>query len=181
MQWEWRGFSPSRRSIQKTFWNRRSRLMFKGARWPKRKFGNQKTERDGHWFDSKLEGALYQELKLLEKAGEIEGLHHHPGTVFLSEARIQFRPDFTFIRKATGLREWAEAKGYQDAKWPLKKKLWLHYGPGHLHIYGGSHARLRLIETIIPRGEHGLQEGGSGDSSGVRKVGGFNECRKDKA
>lgn len=115
------------------------------------KYGNKKVEHAGHWFDSKLEKSLFDLLSLREKAGEIGYLSHHPGTVFLSEARIQYRPDFRYVNRETGKTEYAESKGFQDQKWPLKKKLWKFYGPGILHIYMGSATNLKLVETIIPK------------------------------
>lgn len=119
----------------------------------RRKYGNSKTEYAGHWFDSKLEQALFTLLSLEERAGRISSLSHQPGTVFLSAARIQYRPDFRFINLETGLVEYAESKGFPNDKWPLKKKLWKFYGPGILHIYQGTATNLRLVETIIPTKE----------------------------
>lgn len=104
-------------------------------------------------FDSKLECAVHGELLLLERAGIIRDLQHQPGTVFLSQARIQYRPDFRFINCDTGKIEYAEAKGYADPKWPLKKKLWKFYGPGKLTIYGGSYRKVSILEVIEPKGE----------------------------
>lgn len=110
-----------------------------------------KVERPGGlWLDSRLEGALYDLLASWQRLGIISGLHHHPGTIFLSDARIQYRPDFTFLRVKSQEREWAEAKGFANDKWPIKKKLWRSYGPGILHIYGGSYKYLKLIEIITP-------------------------------
>ena len=43
-----------------------------------RKYRNQPVEVDGIKFASKREAARYGELKLMEKAGEIEGLRCHP-------------------------------------------------------------------------------------------------------
>ena len=117
-----------------------------------RKYGGKKIKRAGMRFDSKLETALWDQLKLREIAGEISELKHHPGTVFLSEARIQYRPDFMFREKYKDWYSYAEAKGFANDKWPIKKKLWKHYGPGILYIYGGSYNRLVLTETIIPKG-----------------------------
>lgn len=117
-----------------------------------RKYGNKKVEgTPGHWFDSRLEKALFDRLSLQERGGEISDLSHQPGTVFLSKARIQYRPDFRFTNTQTKEVEYAEAKGFANDKWPLKKKLWKHYGPAPLHIYMGSATRLTLVETIIPK------------------------------
>lgn len=119
-----------------------------------KKYGNKRSEHKDHpgmWFDSNLEKALFDRLSLEERAGTIRDLAHQPGTVFLSAARIQYRPDFRFTNCETGEVEYAESKGYQDQKWPLKKKLWRSYGPGKLSIYMGSATNLKLVETIIPK------------------------------
>lgn len=116
----------------------------------RRKYGNTKVHHAGHWFDSKLERALYDILALMQNAGEILDLKHQPGTVFLSDARIQYRPDFRYVIPSTGKFEWAEAKGFPNDKWPMKKKLWKSYGPGVLHIWMGSAKYIKLVETITP-------------------------------
>lgn len=113
------------------------------------KYGNKKVEHAGIWFDSKLERSLYDILFLMQKSGKISELRHHPGTVFLSDARIQYRPDFRYVLPC-GKFEWAEAKGFPNDKWPMKKKLWKHYGPGVLHIWMGSARCIKLVETITP-------------------------------
>jgi hypothetical protein len=147
--------------------------MYKRGAWPgskQNKYGGsqrEKIEHKGFSFDSKLEAALYDQLLLEERAGEITDLHHHPGTIFLSAARIQYRPDFSYTRTDSGKKEWAEAKGFANDRWPTKKKLWKHYGPGVLKIYGGSYRSLKLIETVIPQGGDGdgdIQSGRQGDS-----------------
>lgn len=104
----------------------------------------------GMWFDSKLERGLWYQLAMFERGGAIRGLKHHPGTVFLSEARIQYRPDFSFTNCKTGLKEFAEAKGFEQQKWASVKKLWRVYGAGVLYIYKGSEKYLKLTETITP-------------------------------
>lgn len=49
--------------------------------WPtfaRLKYGNRKVEQDGYRFDSRREAARYQELVLLERAGQIQDLEVHP-------------------------------------------------------------------------------------------------------
>lgn len=117
----------------------------------KRKYNEQKINIDGWRFDSKLEAAVYSTLKLMEKGGLIAELKPQPGTVFLSEARIQYRPDFRFKRVATGSTEWAEAKGFEGPRWPTQKKMWRTYGPGPLSIFRGHYSRPKLVEVITPK------------------------------
>jgi hypothetical protein len=121
--------------------------------WNKRrgKFGNVKVEHAGHWFDSQLEKAVFLSLSLQERAGAIRDLSHHPGTVFLGPARAQYRPDFRFTNVKTGETEWAEAKGFETPAWRGKLKLWRVVGPGRLHIFKGTAASVKCVETVIPK------------------------------
>jgi len=118
----------------------------------KTKFGNRKTELAGRTFDSRAEAALFSLLSLRERGGEIRDLAHHPGTVFLSGARIQYRPDFRYTVCATGETEWAEYKGFETPSWRKNLRLWRTLGPGTLHIWKGSATSLKLVETVIPKG-----------------------------
>lgn len=44
----------------------------------RQKFGNQKVQHDGIWFDSKKEGERYLFLKMRERLGEIDSLDLQP-------------------------------------------------------------------------------------------------------
>lgn len=131
------------------------------------KYGNRKQELAGHSFDSKLEKGLFDLLSLQASGGELRDLTHHPKTVYLSEARVIYKPDFSFINCATSEEEWAEAKGFETSDWRIKRRLWISYGPGKLHIYKGSAGRLTLIETLEPKqgGENGDNSRGLGTGS----------------
>lgn len=122
--------------------------------WKKRgnKYGRKKVEHAGYSFDSKLEAALFDQLRLRERAGQISNVQHHPGTVFLSPARVQYRPDFKYLNHATGAVEYAESKGVRGPKWPSIEKLWKIFGPGRLEVWGGSYNRLKLLKAIQPSG-----------------------------
>jgi hypothetical protein len=96
-------------------------------------------------FASKLEHAVYNLLSLREKAGEISNLKCQ-GHVELTEAKIVYRPDFTFVEN--GKMTYAEAKGFETAIWRLKKRLWKSYGPGTLYIYRGNYSNPKLDEVL---------------------------------
>lgn len=115
-----------------------------------KKYGNTKIHVAGHWFDSKLEAALYHRLALEERGGRIRDLKSQPGTIFLGPARTQYRPDFSYTNCATEKTEWAEAKGFKTPAWRIKLKLWRTVGPGPLSIWEGSAAHLKLVEIVIP-------------------------------
>lgn len=115
---------------------------------PQTKYQSKRVKEAGYSFQSQLERDLFQHLSLLEKAGEIEGLKCQ-ASVYLTEARILYKPDFEFTEN--GITVWAEAKGIETDVWRIKRRLWMHYGPGKLMIYKRSgKTELRLVEEIIP-------------------------------
>lgn len=118
------------------------------------KYGNSKIKTPGHWFDSKLEQAVFYMLTLRERAGEIRNLKHHAGGVFLSAARIELRPDFTWEigDPMFPIQEWGEAKGLETDAYRIKRRLWKAYGPGPLYVWVGKSSAITLKETLIPEG-----------------------------
>jgi hypothetical protein len=128
-----------------------------GKRWQKsgqeQKHGNERsTCARGHSHRSKLERAVCDLILLREKAGEIR-LVQVEDHIYLTKARIGYVVDFKCELIDTGAPLWIEAKGFPNDRWPMKKKLWKHYGPGMLEIWRGTHARPYLDETIIPDNE----------------------------
>lgn len=118
--------------------------------WPKRgKFGNKKQELDGYSFSSKLEAALYLRLKVRESAGEIKDIKCQE-TIYLTDARIIYKPDFSFFYILGGKKRYAESKGFETPEWRIKRRLWMHYGPEKMEIWMGSHTNIFLKETIGP-------------------------------
>lgn len=111
------------------------------------KYRNQKIEHDGRSFASKLEAAVYQILKLREKAREID-IVNHQDHVYLTKSRIHYIPDFRIFDYKLNDFAWVEAKGFETTDWRIKKNLWSFYGPGRLEIYRGSDKKPFLDETI---------------------------------
>lgn len=95
----------------------------------KSKYNAKKTLVDGICFDSKAEARRYQELKLLEKAGEIKGLVLQP-KYLLQEAfekngkryrAIYYIADFEYLDGSAIIIE--DVKGKKTAMYQLKKKM----------------------------------------------------------
>jgi hypothetical protein len=93
------------------------------------KYRNVKTEVDAIRFDSKREAARYQELKLLERAGEIRDLSLQvrlPLEVN-GEKVCTYICDFHYFEKNKGLGfgRWVyeDVKGKRTPVYLLKKKL----------------------------------------------------------
>jgi len=125
-------------------------MKFKSYFKNKTKYGAKKTERAGQSFGSKLEAAVFEMHRLMQLAGEIKELKAQE-SVYLTEARIQYIADLSFIDVKSAEKIWAEAKGFETDVWRIKRRLWKEYGPGALRVYKGSHRSFKLHEEIIPK------------------------------
>jgi hypothetical protein len=94
------------------------------------KYGNERVTIDGYTFDSQAEGTRYAALRLMEKAGAIEGLSVHP--VYLLQAAfrdstgarhraITYEADFSYTEGGRAICE--DVKGHRTEVFRLKEKL----------------------------------------------------------
>lgn len=132
----------------KTYWQLKRKAKVDAGRLEK--YGNTKIDHAGYSFASKLEAAVFDILKWREKAGEIRDIQCQD-SIYLTDARIEYRADFRFTVATTGEVVWAEAKGFENEKWPLKRRLWIYYGPGALEIYKGTYESPKLVEVLKPK------------------------------
>ena len=114
------------------------------------KYRAKRALRPGYSFASKLEASLFDLLRASEAAGNIKELKVQP-SVYLTDARVLMKPDFSYFNLRTNAYEWAESKGFQTDVYRIKRRLWKFYGPGPLHVYTGSAKRIRFLETIYPQ------------------------------
>jgi hypothetical protein len=112
----------------------------------KLKYGNTKVSHAGYSFASKGEAGCFDMLSLLEKAGKIRDIKTQV-TVYLTRARIIYKPDFQFEDLELAQTVYAEFKGFETSDWRIKRRLWMYYGPARLRIYKGA---MTLVEEIIP-------------------------------
>lgn len=111
------------------------------------KYRSEKTEIDGNIFDSKKEAKRYQQLKLLEAAGEIKDLRtqvkyvliptqREPDTIGkrggvhkgkLLEKECAYYADFVYTRADTGETVVEDAKGMRLSDYKLKRKMMLFF------------------------------------------------------
>lgn len=98
------------------------------------KYHNQKTVVDGIMFDSKLEANRWIELKLLLRAGEIEGLERQKRFTLQEPfitgdgeriRAITYVADFVYKDRRTGRLIAEDTKGIKTDVYRLKKKLFL--------------------------------------------------------
>jgi hypothetical protein len=88
------------------------------------KYGNQRVEIDGHKFASKKEARRYQELRLLERAGEIVSLKLQPRfDLYVKDQKVcAYVGDFSYFRGGKQLVV-EDAKGFKTDVYKLKRKL----------------------------------------------------------
>jgi predicted nuclease of restriction endonuclease-like RecB superfamily len=120
-----------------------------GKRSRKSKYNTDPKLKSELGWDSKGEYEYYEFLKLREAAGEIRILAQQP-TVYLTDARIGYKPDF--LIEENGRQVWIDFKGFATTQWKLKRRLWRYYGPGPLEVWAGKdRMSMALVETIIPK------------------------------
>lgn len=96
-----------------------------------RKYHNIKTRIDGILFDSKLEAKRYNELKLLQRSGEIEDLKLQPSFELQPSFKkngktiraITYKGDFSYYDKRKERIIVEDTKGMKTKDYILKKKL----------------------------------------------------------
>mgnify|MGYP001613846443 FL=1 len=99
------------------------------------KYGNKKVEIDGYTFDSLAESRRYEELCLLEIAGEIKDLFMQPryelqkpftDNTGKRHRAIFYIGDFYYVEVKTGLRIVEDVKGKATPAFLIKQKLFLY-------------------------------------------------------
>lgn len=115
----------------------------------KNKFGAKKTTVDGETFPSKAEAAVFQLFKVRQASGEVTELTRYE-TIYLSDARVSYKPDWSFVETSTGTKIFVEVKGVVTDRFRLIKKLWKAYGPTPLEIWKVNHRGPYLDEVITP-------------------------------
>ena len=92
----------------------------------KSKYGAVKTEVDGIMFDSKREASRYQELRILEQAGEIANLRLQvPYILFPKNEHgraLKYIADFVY-NDDTGALVVEDAKGHSTDVYKIKRRL----------------------------------------------------------
>jgi len=96
------------------------------------KYNAKKVILDGYTFDSRRETQRYEELKLMEKAGDIRDLAVHPviklqpSFVYCSETirEITYEADFGYWED--GVQVYEDVKGCETQVFKLKWKMLLY-------------------------------------------------------
>lgn len=120
-----------------------------------RQFNNQKIETCGYSFSSKLEAAVFMILKCRQQEGEISDIQVQDHVLICgpqghecnSKCKIEYIADFK-CTKPDGSVIHVEAKGYENERWPMKRRLWMHWGPNPLEVWKGNHTRPFLEEIL---------------------------------
>ena len=93
------------------------------------KYGSRKTFVDGMLFDSKAEAARWQELQLLERAGEVSGIERQVTYELIpkqpGERAVKYIADFRYKTKE-GQTIVEDVKGFKTEEYKIKRKLMLH-------------------------------------------------------
>jgi len=126
----------------------------KRAKYRYSKYGNVKTTIDGTKFDSKAEAEYYQELKLRQRAKELEIIKLQPSVTLVAGIPGKVRPIIyipDFLIKEKSQYVYIDVKGVHTAVFTLKSKLWAHFGPALLRIVSrNSSGAFEIEKEIVP-------------------------------
>jgi len=97
------------------------------------KYNARKITRNGSEIDSKAEGKRYQELKLLERAGEISDLRCHPRFRLIDGQDhngahyypCNYTADFQYTENGKTIVEDVKSKATQTTAFMIRLKIWL--------------------------------------------------------
>lgn len=106
-----------------------------------------KVSHKGYSFASKAEASLYDFIKMRELAKECL-LIKAQDSVYMTLARILYKPDFKIYDNHLKREVWEEMKGFETDVWRIKRRLWKHYGPGLLRVYKRTKSGPVLSEEI---------------------------------
>lgn len=119
------------------------------------KFGAERTA-DG--FPSRLERDVYQELCLLERAGEIRNIRRQHAIAFPCGTR--WKIDFSYEEVATGDCVFVEAKGAETETYRLKRNQFggcpILQSAGKLEVWKSDRGQPTLVETIRSKARGGV-------------------------
>lgn len=89
------------------------------------KYRAVKSEADGIWFASKKERDRYQQLKLLERAGEIQNIELQPSFVLsVNNTKVAtYKADFAYDEIKSAQRIIEDVKGVRTPVYRMKKKF----------------------------------------------------------
>ena len=128
----------ARMESAKTFAPGAAREAKKDRRTTRNKYGAEPVVIDGMRFDSKAEGKRYQQLKLLERAGEIRNLETQVAFDLIpaqdiggrKEKPVRYLADFRYTRASDGetVVEDVKSAPTKTKEFVIKRKLvlWLH-------------------------------------------------------
>lgn len=97
-----------------------------GRELQSQKYGGQKVQFEGRWFDSMREAKHAEKLTILQRAGKIKDLaFQHRIVLVPGDGRLQavvYWADF-FYRDPDGTPHVVDAKGWKTPMYRLKKRL----------------------------------------------------------
>jgi hypothetical protein len=110
------------------------------------KYGAKKTTIDGIKFDSKSEAGFFLQIRRLSK---FEIIELQP-KVYLTEARILYKPDFLLLDKETNEKFYVDVKGMRTPVFAIKARLWRYYATLPLRLYAQTKIGYLLADLVLP-------------------------------
>lgn len=112
------------------------------------KYGAVKVKDGKNTYDSKGEAEMHGTLKLMEKAGLIKDIVHHPAAVSITRF-VKYKPDFIYFEIKRQTFVYVDFKGVMGERFSVICNLWKEFGVLPLQIWKKNGNRMYLHKEII--------------------------------
>lgn len=111
------------------------------------KYGAEKVKDGARTYDSKLEHEMHGLLKLMERAGLIKNIRHHPAAIELI-GKVKYKIDFIVFDIKRGMDIGIEAKGIETERFKVICQMWPACGPMPMQVWKKERNRLYMVKEI---------------------------------
>lgn len=111
------------------------------------KYNAEKIKDGSRTFDSKFEYELFNMLKLMERAGEIKNIRHHPAPIRITPS-VSWKADFIVFDVKLNKDVIVEAKGFEGERWRVIRQLLNDLSQFDVRVYKKKGNRIFLHEEI---------------------------------
>lgn len=111
------------------------------------KYGAEKVKDGARTYDSKMEYEMHAVLKLMERAGQVRNIRHHPAAIQLTE-HVTFKIDYIVYDTVRATDIGVEVKGMWAERFRVICQLWPEFGPFPMQVWGKRFGKLFMLKEI---------------------------------
>jgi hypothetical protein len=111
------------------------------------KYGAEKVKDGTRTYDSKGECEMHGILRLMERAGLVSDIRHHPAAISLT-GKVKYKIDYTIFDEKRKRKIGVEYKGFETERFKIICQIWPDHGPFPLQIWSKKGNRIFMVKEI---------------------------------